>query len=122
MIVNIFYNMLALCGLISLFFFIGFYIAELSLKMTKTRKIIAIPPGATIKEQLGIIGMSKREFATRMDMSEEEINILMNGNIHITPVLAKKLEEVLGIPGEFWNNLETIYQSKIERVKKDSKM
>ena len=83
--------------------------------MTNKTNIIAIPPGATIKEQLELVGMSKKEFATRMNMPEEEINKLINGNIHITPVLAKKLEEVLGIPVKFWNNLETIYQSKMRK-------
>ena len=41
----------------------------------KSRTIIATPPGATIKEQLENRGMTQKEFAVRMDMSE---NTLVN--------------------------------------------
>ena len=38
--------------------------------MVRSRSYIATPPGATIKEQLKDRGMSQKEFAARMDMSE----------------------------------------------------
>lgn len=38
--------------------------------MVRSRSYIATPPGATIKEQLNDRGMSQKEFAARMDMSE----------------------------------------------------
>ena len=43
--------------------------------MLKSKSIIATPPGATIKEQLLDRGLTQKEFATRMDMSE---NILVD--------------------------------------------
>ena len=39
--------------------------------MVRSRSIIATPPGATIKEQLNDRGMSQKEFAVRIDMSEK---------------------------------------------------
>lgn len=39
--------------------------------MVRSRSYIATPPGATIKEQLNDRGMSQKEFAARMDMSEK---------------------------------------------------
>lgn len=36
----------------------------------RSRKTIATPPGATIKEQLEDRGMSQKEFALRMALSE----------------------------------------------------
>jgi len=39
--------------------------------MVRSRTIIASPPGATIKEQLVDRGMSQKEFARRMDVSEK---------------------------------------------------
>ena len=39
--------------------------------MTKSRSYIATPPGATIKEQLENRGMSQKEFAKRMNMSDK---------------------------------------------------
>ena len=39
--------------------------------MVRSRSYIATPSGATIKEQLNDRGMSQKEFAARMDMSEK---------------------------------------------------
>lgn len=39
--------------------------------MVKSRSYIATPPGATIKEQLSDRGMSQKEFAAKMGMSEK---------------------------------------------------
>ena len=49
--------------------------------MTRSRSYIATPPGATIKEQLDDRGMSQKEFASRMGMSEKHISHLINGNV-----------------------------------------
>ena len=38
--------------------------------MVRSRNYIATPPGATIKEQLVDRGMSQKEFADRMGMSQ----------------------------------------------------
>ena len=52
--------------------------------MTKSRSYIATPPGATIKEQLENRGMSQKEFAKRMNMSEKHISHLINGDVQLT--------------------------------------
>jgi HTH-type transcriptional regulator/antitoxin HigA len=54
----------------------------------RSRTIIAIPPGATIKEQLDDRGMTQKEFALRMDMSEKHISQLINGEVRLTPAVA----------------------------------
>ncbi len=48
--------------------------------MVKSRSFIATPPGATIKEQLIDRGLSQKEFALRMGMSEKHISKLINGD------------------------------------------
>ena len=65
--------------------------------MVKSRSYIATPPGATIKEQLNDRGMSQKEFAARMDMSEKHISRLINGDVQLTPETAVRLEMVLGM-------------------------
>ena len=45
--------------------------------MVKSRSFIATPPGATIKEQLLDRGLTQKEFALRMDMTEKHISKLM---------------------------------------------
>lgn len=90
--------------------------------MVRSRSFIATPPGATIREQLNDRGMSQKEFAVRMDMSEKHISKLINGEVQLTPEVAVRLEVVLGIPAKFWNNLEAIYREKLIKVKAENAM
>lgn len=90
--------------------------------MMKSRTYIATPPGATIKEQLVVRGMSQKEFASRMDMSEKHISKLINGEVILTPDVAMRLEMVLGLPAHFWNNLESIYREKLIKVQMENAM
>jgi HTH-type transcriptional regulator/antitoxin HigA len=90
--------------------------------MVRSRSFIATPPGATIKEQLNDRGMSQKEFAARMDMSEKHISKLINGDVQLTPEVAVRLEVVLGVPAKFWNNLEAIYREKLIKVEAENTM
>lgn len=90
--------------------------------MEKSRSFIATPPGATIKEQIVDRGMSQKEFATRMGMSEKHISKLINGEVKLTIDVARRLEMVLGIPAQFWCNLESIYREKIAKVNEENAM
>ncbi|MDO4377954.1 MAG: ImmA/IrrE family metallo-endopeptidase [Erysipelotrichia bacterium] len=90
--------------------------------MTKSRSYIATPPGVTIKEQLEDRNMNQKEFAIRMDMSEKHISHLINGDVQLTPVVAYRLETVLGLPAKFWNNLEAIYREKLIRVEAENSL
>jgi len=84
--------------------------------MLHSKNTIAIPPGATIREQLETRGMKQKEFAHRMGLSEKHISRLINGQVELTQDVALRLESVLGVPANFWNNLEVIYREKIARV------
>lgn len=90
--------------------------------MTRSRNFIATPPGSTIKEQLENRGMSQKEFASRMGMSEKHISHLVNGEVQLTPDVANRLEMVLGLPANFWNNLEAIYRDKLAKVEVENSM
>lgn len=83
---------------------------------------VAIPPGATIREQLLTRGLTQKEFAKRMDLSEKHISKLINGNVALTHQIALRLESVLGLPASFWNNLESIFREEVERVKEENDM
>lgn len=90
--------------------------------MVKSRSYIATPPGAAMKEQLNSRGMSRKEFAVRMDMSEKHISKLINGDVQLTPDVAVRLEMILGVPAKFWNNLEAIYREKIVKAEAENAM
>ena len=76
--------------------------------MVRSRSYIAIPPGATIKEQIVDRGMSQKEFAVRMGMTEKHISKLINGEVQLTIDVARRLEMVLSVPTQFWCNLESV--------------
>ncbi|NLO68574.1 MAG: helix-turn-helix domain-containing protein [Bacteroidales bacterium] len=90
--------------------------------MIRSQNTVATPPGATIKEQLIDRGMSQKEFAARMDMSEKHISRLINGGVQLTHEVALRLEMVLGIPAKFWNNLEAIYREKLVKANAENLM
>ena len=81
-------------------------------------KVMAIPPGTTIKEQLKNRGMTQRDFAFRMNMPDADTNQLLNGDMPLTIEIALKLENVFGLSASFWINLEKIYREKLARIKK----
>lgn len=88
--------------------------------MTRSRSYIATPPGATIKEQLEDRGMTQKEFASRMEMSEKHISRLINGEVQLTSDMAYRLEMVLGLPARFWSNLEAIYREKLVKAEAEN--
>lgn len=84
--------------------------------MVQSRQYIAIPPGATIKEQLDDRGMTQKEFGERMGLSEKHTSNLINGEVELTSEVALKLSSVLGLTASFWNNLEMIYREQLVLV------
>ena len=90
--------------------------------MVKSRSFIATPPGATIKEQLIDRGLSQKEFALRMGMSEKHISKLINGDVQLTPEVAVRLEMVLGVPAKFWNKLEATSREKLIKANAENEM
>jgi HTH-type transcriptional regulator / antitoxin HigA len=90
--------------------------------MVRSQTIIASPPGATIKEQLTDRGMSQKEFAKRMDMSEKHISRLINGEVQLTSNVAMLLEMVLGVPAQFWSRLESVYREKLAKANAENEM
>lgn len=90
--------------------------------MLESKSYIATPPGVTIQEQLDDRGMTQKEFAKRIDISEEYISKLIDGEVHLTTEMAEKLKLVLGVPASFWNKLEAIYQEKLAKIRNEFRM
>ena len=90
--------------------------------MSQSKTYIATPPGETIKEQLQDRGMQQKEFAVRMNLSEKHVSRLINGEVHLTPDMAVKLEMVFAVPAAFWNKLEAIYREKLAKVRDENSL
>ena len=81
---------------------------------------MAIAPGVTIKEQIESRGLSQKEFAVRLGLSEKHISRLINGRVELTPNVALRLESVLGVPAQFWLNLESLFREELARVEEEN--
>ncbi len=76
-----------------------------------------IPPGETILELLEERGIKQTELAERMGRPPKVINEIIKGKSAITADTAIQLEQVLGVPAKFWNNLEANFREILARSK-----
>ncbi len=77
----------------------------------------AIAPGETLIETIESLGMSQKDLAKRTGRPLKTINEIIKGKTAITPETALQFERVLGVPAEFWNNLEKNYRQDLARIK-----
>lgn len=82
----------------------------------KYRPDIAIIPGVTLVETVEIKEMTFSEFSRKTGLSHQEILAICVGKDPITSEIAMKLEEALGVPASFWNNLEANYQETLKDI------
>ena len=72
----------------------------------------AIHPGETLREDLGALGMSAAELARRIEVPVNRITEILNGRRSITGDTALRLGHFFGTSGEFWLNLQKLYELK----------
>lgn len=78
----------------------------------------AVTPGEVLEYELELRQMSKAELAKRTGLTEKHVNSIVKtkGKAVITPETAIKLERALGMPVEYWLNLEAQYQETQARL------
>lgn len=74
-----------------------------------------IPPGDTIKDFIDELGMSQKELAKRMGLSEKHLSHIISGMTPISMDVAEKLQTCLGVKARFWINLENDYREALYR-------
>ncbi len=70
----------------------------------------AIHPGETLREDLDALGMSAAELARRIDVPVNRITEILNGRRSVTSDTALRLGHFFGTSGEFWLNLQKLYE------------
>lgn len=80
----------------------------------------AVTPGEVLDYELGLRSMSKQELAKRTGFTPKHIISLVQGKSAITPESAIKLERALGMPAEYWLNLESQYQEAAARINEEA--
>lgn len=70
-------------------------------------------PGYYIKEIIDSEGYSVKEFADKLNISEEDLIKVLDGELNISCELASKLSLVLGTSTEYWLNIQDTYSSSV---------
>lgn len=73
-------------------------------------------PGNTLLEVIRSRGFSQADLAMRTGHTPKMINEIIKGLAPITPETAIQFERALGVPSQFWNNLERNYQNTKARI------
>jgi addiction module HigA family antidote len=83
-----------------------------------------VTPGEVLGYELELRNMSRTELAKRTGLSEKHIIAILKGKgtIIITPETAIKLERALGMPVEYWLNLEAHYQETRARLAEEAQL
>ncbi|MEG1705161.1 MAG: helix-turn-helix domain-containing protein [Clostridia bacterium] len=81
-----------------------------------------IHPSETLKEILEEKQMKQEELAIRTGYSAKHISEVVNGKKGISPLFAKSLEYVFGIPATFWINLQGIYDKEMLEYKEQQEI
>jgi addiction module HigA family antidote len=83
-----------------------------------------VTPGEVLDYELELRNMSRTELAKRTGLSEKHIIAILKGkgSIIITPETAIKLERALGMPVDYWLNLEAHYQETRARLAEEAEL
>ena len=61
--------------------------------MICNERLIAIPPSATILEQLKNRNMTQKQLGSHLELSDEKMSLLMKGKLELTQDIADQLED-----------------------------
>ena len=76
-----------------------------------------IHPGETLREDLAALGMSAAELARRIEVPVNRVTEILNGRRSVTSDTALRLGRFFGTSGEFWLNLQKLYELRLAEQK-----
>ena len=76
-----------------------------------------IHPGETLREDLDALGMSASELAQRIEVPMNRITEILNSRRSITGDTALRLGHFFRTSGEFWLNLQKLYELRLAEQK-----
>ena len=82
----------------------------------------AISPGEILSVELTLRGMTQQELARRTGITPKHIISILKAKSAITPETAIKFERALGMPVEYWLNLESHYQEILARMAEEEQL
>jgi HTH-type transcriptional regulator/antitoxin HigA len=82
----------------------------------------AVTPGEVLSAELELRGMTQQELAKRTGLTPKHIISVLKAKSSITPETAIKLERALGMPADYWLNLESHYQEVLARLNEEAQL
>ena len=76
-----------------------------------------IRPGETLRENLKALGMSAAELVRRIEAPVSRITEILNSRQQFTGDTALRLGRFFGTSGEFWLNLQKLYELRLAEQK-----
>ena len=77
----------------------------------------AIHPTELIEDELKARGMQKKELAELLGMKASNFSRFLRTKENITSSMALKLENALGIPADYWMDLQLEYEKDVESIR-----
>jgi addiction module HigA family antidote len=74
--------------------------------MSRYQPFVSLGPGDAIKEELEYHGWSPKKLVEILDISEQQVDELLNNNLPITVGLAGRLSAAFQQSPQFWLNLD----------------
>ena len=82
----------------------------------------AVTPGEVLEHELDIRGMTQQELANRTGLTPKHIIAILKAKASITPDTAIKFERALGMPCDYWLNLEANYREVLARLAEEEQL
>ena len=79
--------------------------------------VLAIHPGEHLAEELKALDMSAAALARQLQVPTNRITEILNGQRSITGDTALRLAHFFGTSGEFWLNLQKLYELRLAEKK-----
>ena len=79
--------------------------------------ITAIHPGEHLAEELEALEMSAAELARQLKVPTNRVTGILNGQRAVTGDTALRLGHFFGTSGEFWLNLQSLYDLRLAEQK-----
>lgn len=81
---------------------------------------IAFHPGFYVNEIVEENGLTHEDFAKRLDITPQNLSLLINGEQSLTFDITMKLSKMLGTSVEYWLNLQNSYDALVSVFKSES--
>lgn len=81
-----------------------------------------IHPGDTLREDLDALGMSAAELARQLRVPVNRVTSILNGQRGVTGDTALRLGRFFGTSGEFWLNLQKLYELRLAEAERGTEI